>query len=236
MRYQARPMRLVLLSLILVGACAEAAPADLVSDRAAETTTTTAPGTANAAALDGVYLTTETALDDGDIASLELHGDSYVRIRCYHAGCAARIAETDRFDGYTSASGRTYVRFWSFTIARGGDGNLATTPQIADVYEIEPTATGIALRKAWTSRWISLVATTPAELCGGTWSGVACACGDGLVFVPGAGGCVARPGASETNCDASGGAWTDDDATAIGGFCACGYGRYSDDSGSCTAI
>ena len=56
------------------------------------------------------------------------------------------------------------------------------------------------------------------------------------VFVAGAGGCIATPGSCETNCDDSGGLWTDDESTAIDTYCICGKGRYDDDTGSCSDI
>jgi hypothetical protein len=162
-----------------------------------------------------------------------------VRERCYHTGCALPLPETDHYDTYASSAGNHYVRFWSFTVSKDADGNLVTTPKIADVYEIVATSYGIKLRKSYTSRWVSLYRTTAATACTstlGTWTSSDCTCPATDVFVAGAGGCVTSPGANESNCDASNGLWTDDDATLIGAYCECGSGRYDDATGSCTAI
>jgi len=199
-----------------------------------------------AAAFVGLYATALTALHAGDVPSLELRDDGqYIRARCYHYNCAAQVAETDNYDLYTSASGKTYVRFWSFTYSRDANGELASEPAIADVYEIRTTATGIRLRKSYTGRWVALDATTPEAVCagdGGTFGTDGCLCpgapsGDGttgyLGFLPAAGGCVRIPGGGEDACDSSDGFYTDDDATLVGTYCRCGRGRHVVDAGSC---
>lgn len=101
-----------------------------------------------------------------------------------------------------------------------------------------------ALRKSYSSRWITLYKATAKSLCtgdGGSWASDECTCPGNTpgawpntIFV--AGGCIATPGASKDGCDTSGGLWTDDDATAIGSYCVCGVGRYDDASGSCASI
>ena len=203
----------------------------------------------------GLYTTHVATHVAGDLTSLQLLAPTsgepttqYVRERCYHTGCALPLPETDTYDIHASASGKTYVRFYSFVAARDASGNLTSTPKIADVYEIVKTSAGIKLRKSYSSRWVTLYKTTPAAQCtasGGdaTATTTACTCpgnqpntSASTIFVPGAGGCIANPGASESNCDDSGGSWTDDEATLIGSFCACGLGRYDDDTGSCAAI
>ncbi|MEP6860143.1 MAG: hypothetical protein ABJE66_05955 [Deltaproteobacteria bacterium] len=115
-------------------------------------------------------------------------------------------------------------------------------PVVTDVYEVRPSANAgaISLRKTYTTRWTDAVIATAALLCtgtGGAWDGAICTCEDSTrEFVAGAGGCIAVPGASESGCDASGGVWTDDDATAIGSYCVCGIGRYDDAAGRCADI
>ena len=250
-------MRRLLVSLMCFAtACATAATdaTDSTDDSDAEAEAATpevAPQTTPPFA--GLYTTHATTHQDGDITALQLlpttqlgaPQSTYVRERCYHASCALPLPETDRYDSYTSSSGKTYLRFYSFTVTVKSDG-LHTTPVVADVYEVLTTSYGIKLRKSYTSRWLALYRTTPASRCtatGGTWASIDCTCPGNVVgeyaktvFVPGAGGCVANPGASETNCDDSNGQWTDDDATLIDSFCECGLGRYDDADGSCATI
>lgn len=224
-------MRLVLV-VGLLSACGDLA-APPVDDGDADTASAQATDTG----LVGLFASADTGHQDTDLVSLELTATgTYVRARCYHVGCAVVVPETDRFDRYVSASGLTYVRFWSFDTSRDAGGALDVTPEIADVYEIRTTASGVELRKSHTTRWVQLARTTPAAACRGTWDGAACACAAHETFVPGAGGCIATPGASEARCDGSDGLWTDDDATAIGSYCECGQGRRVDASGTCTAI
>ena len=222
--------------LVLIAGCAGDS-IDEASDGEADTAAYQAPGKADGAAFVGLYASTATHHYNNDIPALELRSDgAYVRSRCYHASCALQLPETDKFDSYTASSGKTYVRFWSFSVDVESDG-LHTTPVIADVYEIKATSSGVSLRKSYTTRWFALHATTPAGRCaatGGTFDGTDCACPG--VFAAGAGGCIATPGASEDGCDSSSGLWTDDDATPIGSFCECGVGRYDDASGACASI
>src|SRR5205085_2251782 len=101
------------------------------------------------AAFAGTFASHATHFYSGDLPALELRTDGrYVRARCYHASCALRLPETDKFDTYTSSSGKTYVRFWTFTVARDANDELQETPAIADVYEIRATTSGIKLRKS----------------------------------------------------------------------------------------
>jgi len=218
--------------LILLAGCAAGDP----DDAAALEAPAELAGKADGATVTGLFAAETTSLRAGDIPNLELRADgSYVRARCYHAGC---IAETDRFDTYTSTSGHRYLRLWSFTL----DADRNPTPVIADVYELRTTSTGIKLRKAYSTRWLALTSAHADALCAatsGAWSG-ACACpggGNGATehpgFVAGAGGCITIPGGGEDACDASGGLYTDDDATPIGTYCECGVGRHVAGAGSC---
>ena len=126
-------MRLVL-SILLVAACATAGVDPTVTDGDAETAPDQPIGKDDAASFAGLYASHATTFRAGDVPSLELrvtanpgipsHYD-YIRARCYHAGCAERLPETDRYDVYTSTAGKTYVRFWSFTVARDGSSRGA---------------------------------------------------------------------------------------------------------------
>jgi hypothetical protein len=240
-------MRIAFLFTIVLAACV-ADPADDYSQDDEATDASVTSGKADGATgLAGLYVTHATHHYNGDLAALELRSDlAYVRERCYHASCALPIAQTDRYDTYTSSAGKTYVRFWSFTVATDGNGERTETPTIADVYEIQKTSYGVRLRKSYSSRWFALYRTTPQKTCvatDGTWDGSSCACPDNTpgqwpsqVFVAGAVGCVANPGADESACDDSGGLWTDDDATLIGSYCRCGLDRYDGPAGACIAI
>src|SRR5262245_35715484 len=202
----------------------------------------------------GLYEMTSGTLRTNDIPFLQLglasprggadRTSNSVRARCYHTGCSALIPEEDRFD-IVKKSDRTYVRFWSFRID-DSSGERQETPVVADAYEIEKMAAGIRLRKTYTSRWFSLIAVDEHALCdesGGSWDAHGCTCPrdpnatgyDGTLFVPGVGGCYQAVVGSEDACDATGGDYTDDDATPIGTFCRCGIGRTMTESG-CAAI
>ncbi len=186
----------------------------------------------------------------GDITNLELlpapikpgvpDPQTYVRGRCYHAGCSTWATETNHYD-WVKSSGHNYVRFWSFT--KDASGN--ETAKVADTYEVKKTSTGIKLRKTYTSRWISLDARTDQQLCGesgGTWT-TSCDCGpqytpdgkDYNMMISGLGGCVATPIGSEDSCDSTGGDYTDDDVSAIGTYCICPLGTMVTETG-CQAI
>ena len=228
---------------------------DDASDHEAETAPPQNALKADSKSIVGLFETHASTHQNGDITVLSLNAAGakpgstdlfYVRERCYHAACALPLPETDKYDMYSSTTGKTYVRFWSFAVVNDPKAGRGSAPQIADVYEIKRTSTGIKLRRSATTRWTTLYSTTVAKSCtesGGTWSAGACTC-DGntpgqpaaIIFVPGAGGCVANPGASESNCDDSLGLWTDDDATLTGAYCVCGVGRYDDASGSCVNI
>lgn len=237
-----RSLACLLPILLVAAACADTPDTD---DAAAEAAPFSDAAKADAPSFDGMYRAHATSFRSGDIPAMQLAGGQYVRSRCYHTNCALKVSETDRYDYYTS-SGKTYVRFWSFDVWRDADGNLVQDPHVADVYEIRSTTTGIKLRKSYTSRWVYLYPTTANENCtasGGSFGPTGCECPANIVnnwpdamFVAGAGGCVHNPGSNESNCDDSDGLWTDDDAAANGTFCLCGYGRYLDDSGSCSAI
>jgi hypothetical protein len=191
-------------------------------------------------AVTGLYATTATLLRDGDIPNLELRGDTYVRNRCYHSACSGERAETDRFDTFTSSSGKTYIRFWSFKfVPNPASGDRDEVPVVADTYEITKTSTTIKLRKTYSSRWQTLKKKSPSSVCtasGGSWASSTCTCPGptswpGVAFVPGAGGCIQVSGTDESECDGTDGSYTDDDSTLIGSYCRCGVGRYAGDSG-----
>ncbi|GAC1549762.1 MAG: hypothetical protein NVS3B10_12990 [Polyangiales bacterium] len=206
------------------------------------------------------WVTTSAIAEDGDILSLHLYADgTYVRLRCYGAGCSEAVAETDRVTAH-HANGKTYLDFWSFlrqpvapppakAAAAGGvlpkpastGPSYQNEPVIADTYEIRATASGIKLRKAHKTRWVSLASVDDATLCdasGGTWSAPStpspasgCGCPSGESYVAGAGGCMHVAVSTEDACDQSNGSYTDDDATRLGTFCACGLRRTMTDTG-----
>jgi hypothetical protein len=252
MRYEVDPMRLVYLVFpFLVTACAVATTDP--NDAEAEAAGAQAVGKADGASFSGLYHAHATSLKPGDVPTLELRVTAkagaptlaYVRARCYHTGCTLDVPETDSYDVYTSSGGKTYVRFWSEQVSHDGNGDLVSTPVVADVYEIKTTSKGIKLRKSFTARWLNLYSTSEETLCeatGGSWGAGACGCPGNTPgefatyeFIAGAGGCIATPGADESNCDASDGMWTDDDATLIGSYCVCGLDRHVDDTGSCSS-
>jgi hypothetical protein len=244
----------LLIASLVLASCADATPDDL-SDGEAETAAEQAVGKADSASFAGVYATHATTLKDGDVPSLELRvianpgvptKYSYIRSRCYHASCSARIPETDAYSVYTSSAGKTYVRFWSVTMTYDPNNGVTETPVVADVYEIKTWSKGIKLRKSFSTRWQTLYTASPSLMCHdshGTWASGTCTCPGNMPntfpafeFVSGAGGCIATPGANESNCDDSHGLWTDDDSTLIGSYCRCGVGRFVDSTGGCTNI
>jgi hypothetical protein len=197
-------------------------------------------GKADAPTLVGIYASHATRHYDGDIPALELRGDAhYVRGRCYRASCALEVPETDAFDVYTSSAGKTYVRFHAFVASRDTNGDLEQTPTVADVYEIESFSNGIKVRKAYSSRWQVLYASSASLACaasGGSFVDDTCTCSAGASFAPGAGGCFASVPADESRCDDTTGAWLDDDANLVGAYCACGVGRYVDATAGCADV
>jgi len=230
------------LALILVASCTSA-PSD---DGEAESAPPQALGKADGASFTGIFQSHTTHHYNGDIPAIELRADGkYVRERCYRASCALPVPETDAYDLYTSSSGKTYVRFHAQDITIDSDGNIQNTPVVTDVYEIRSFSKGIQLRKSYSTRWQSLYLSSPGLACttsGGTWT-TDCACPLNQpntwpvqTFVAGAGGCIATPGASESNCDDSHGMWTDDDGTLIGSYCICTQGEYLTAAGGCAAI
>ena len=204
-------MRAAFLAVTLAGC---AATVDL-DDKDAFDAPPQAIGKADSAAFLGLYASHATHHVNGDVPDVELRSDGqFVRARCYRASCSLEVPETGTFDEYTSSTGHSYVRFYNGM-------------KVADVYEIRAFARGVQLRKAYATRWQSLYTTTadPNPMCA-----------SGQEYVAGAGGCIATPGASESNCDDSMGMWTDDDATLIGSYCICGIGEYLDATGACAAI
>lgn len=237
-------MRLGFLLVVLVGCATDVTSVD---DGEAETAPAQVDSKADAASFAGMYQAHTTHHYNGDIPALELRADgTFVRSRCYHASCAMQEPETDHYDTYTSSSGKQYVRFWSWTPVRDGNGDLTPSTTIGDVYEIRTFSHGVQLRKSYSTRWQSLYASSPSLACaasGGAWAQGGCSCPGNTpgvwpskIFVAGAGGCIHNPGSSEDGCDSSDGQWTDDDTAANGTFCLCGYNRYLDDSGSCAAL
>jgi hypothetical protein len=236
-------MRSFVLCLLLVGCAAGPDP----DDAEAEAAPAQLDGKADAAAFVGLFQSHATHHYNGDIPALQLRSDgTYVRAHCVTTNCTKNLAETDHYDTYVSSSGKSYIRFWSWTPVRDDDGNLTRNTLISDVYEVRTFSHGIQVRKAYSARWQSLYVSSDSLACtssGGTYSASECACPGNTpgawastIFVPGAGGCVHNPGASEDNCDSSDGEWTDDDAAATGVYCLCGYGRFLDDAGSCKSF
>jgi hypothetical protein len=224
-------MKPAILLVLLVGCAASGSP----DDGEAEAAVPTAPGKADGASFTGVYASHLTHHYSGDVPDLELRADGvFVRQRCYHASCAIEVPETDHYDVYTTSSGKTYVRFHGQDIANAQE-------IVADVYEIRAFSKGIQLRRAYSTRWQALYLSSPGLACaatGGTYT-TDCACPQpypAQSFVPGAGGCIPTPAASETNCDDSHGMWTDDDATPIESFCICAVGQYLGSTGSCADL
>lgn len=248
----------LLVATCLLAACAEppATAPDDTDDNEAESAALVLTGKADAAALVGLYAARSSSHQDGDVTTLELFAPgarpgapaetAFVRTRCYHVGCSMPLVESNRFDTYVSSGGKTYLRFWSVTIADAPDGTRTATPTIADVYELTRTASRIKLRKSYGSRWVTLATTTPAARCSasaGSWAGDSCTCPGttpgtfpAVIFVPGGGGCIARPADNESACDDSQGLWMDDDATLAGSFCVCALGEYVAATGACAAI
>ncbi|CAN5908786.1 hypothetical protein BH11MYX2_BH11MYX2_39400 [soil metagenome] len=228
-------------AVLFAGACAAASEQD--EDAEAEAASSQDLGVT----ITGVFQSHATTHYDGDIPSLELTTEHrYVRTRCYHASCAIKAPETDAFDSYTSASGKIYVRFKTVKVTFVPDVGVVQTPQVADVYEIKTFALGIKLRKAYSSRWQVLYTSSPSLQCtstSGTWAADACTCPGNdpsapsvTLFASGAGGCYAAPDPYESDCDDTGGFWTDDDATALGTYCVCGAGRYISATAGCVGI
>jgi hypothetical protein len=218
-------MRTILLASLVVMGCA--ASSDVPDDSEAETAAPQSVGKADSSQWLGTYASHATHHYNGDVPDLELRDDGhFVRERCYHASCALSVPEADQYDTYKSSTGHTYLRFYGQEISRDANGNITNDKAIADVYEIRTFSHGVQLRKTYSTRWQSLYTTTPTIT----------PCPAGQEFVAGAGGCIANPGANESNCDDSLGMWTDDDATLIGSYCICSIGQYLDATGACTAI
>jgi hypothetical protein len=59
--------------------------------------------------------------------------------------------------------------------------------------------------------------------------------GDWSFFQPGLGGC-ALESTTESQCDDTNGAYTDDDINLTGTYCECGAGRYFADGYGCTDV
>jgi hypothetical protein len=235
-----------LVTSIFFGACADTTLDE--SDSEAESAPEQMLGKADAPTITGLYATSTTTLKDGDVPNLELLATgSYVRRRCYHASCALPVAETDHYDTYTSSAGKSYLRFYSTkSVWNAAHDDRTSVAVVADVYEVVKTTTTIKLRKAYSTRWLTLAKKTATSLCTadhGTWTSGSCACpGAGgwsdngyIGFIAGLGGCITIPGAGEGESDDTGGWYTDDDSTLVGTYCLCDRGSYLSNTG-CAAI
>lgn len=183
-----------ILSLLLFSCAAgcSSAPTEEVDDTSDELSSKKT--TSLAALADTSWVSTSTSADDGDVIALRLFADgSYVRLRCYQAGCAEAVPETDHFTAFTS-KGKTYIEFWSFRrvlvtppatkgapppkgVPPKGGGVAAPEwddqPAVADTYEIKKSGATLKLRKTYTTSWTKLAAVTDDALCGdsgGTWT------------------------------------------------------------------
>ena len=233
----------------LVAACA-AGPTDDESLDGEDLT-----GKADGISFSGTYLLAGVGQVDGDIPSLALAGDgSYVRARCYGTACAKLVPETDRYKLVKASSGKTYVRFERF--AWTDFDNRESEQEVVDSYEIKKVDGGIALRKTYSSRWLTLSRRIQRTVCtasSGTWkpdeellgaeagTTTHCDCGPGHgewggpAFVPGAGGCIDSSMASEQECDDTRGRYVDDDRDKLGDYCLCPIDTAPTDDG-CAAI
>lgn len=191
-----------------------------------------------APALTGIFQLGGTSLDAGDLIYLQLVADGrFAWTRCYDAGCANPIAEDGTFTQTRTRAGKKYLRFWQ----AGAAGDSVTHLNAIYAYGLSGDHSTLRLRKIYGSRTFRMDAVAEPDLCassGGHWNDAsrACSCGSGwpTAYGPGAGGCWVAPSANESQCDATGGRWTDDDADLIGTFCECGIGRHLTDEG-CTA-
>lgn len=212
------------LLLVLVSGCA----AQLGSDGAVDEAALAAGGKADSAAtVAGIYQLAGDATGAGDVVYLWLRSDGrFAWTRCYDVDCAAPVVEDGTYALTTSAStGKKYIRFEQ----PGVSGDAAA--HFNSIYAYSASRASLELRLARTSRWQTLDAVSEDALCaasGGSWSGSACGCGAAwpTVYSPGAGGCWLSPAVGESQCDATHGSWSDDDANLAGTFCDCGYARH----------
>jgi hypothetical protein len=212
-------------------------------------------GKADAASFTGTYQLPGGGVRKGDLAALALDADGgYVRTRCATTNCGATVPETDAYRVLKATSGKTYLAFERFVWT--DFDNRESEQHTVDTYEVRTVASGIELRKAYTSRWFTLERRTEQAVCtasGGTWDaqqdfdGAAagttthCDCGQdpnlwpSPQFVPGVGGCILGLAAGEDACDMTQGRYTDDDRDALGDYCLCPAGTRPTNDG-CVAL
>jgi hypothetical protein len=249
-RIAAMTRSFVLVSLVslvaIISGCASAG--DELDDAEADASELSVTA-ADKASLSGVYRWADASKPywNNDIPSLDLAATRYVRSRCYGWDCEHLVAQTGAVRWVKSSTNKIYLRFMSFEKQLEGEEWIEHAV-VADTFEIKKTASGVALRKTYSSRWIALDASTPAGACdasGGTWSAAdaTCACpalpaadwSHRIDFVPGLGGCFEIFASNEEGCDETHGAYLDDDASALGTWCLCPVGTYETQAG-CAAL
>jgi hypothetical protein len=222
-----------LLLVVLFAGCADA-PADTIDDSAQTFLDDGKFDGTSAPDLSGSWQMFSSTFHKNDVTNLEfgMHNGlpmQFVRGRCADSGCSEWAPETGGYQQLRNASGTKYIRF---TIGQGGD-----------LYAYSLSRGRLLLRKANTTRWVALGPITDQQMCnqsGGTWT-TYCDCsaindGGNLhfpAFVRGLGGCVIPPGIGESQCDDTGGNWSDDDAAPDGSFCTCPYGQWLVDQVGC---
>lgn len=230
-----------LLVLVLLAGCADA-PADTIDDSAQTFVDDGKFDGTSAPDLSGAWQMFSTSYHKNDITNVEFftytdgrpNAQRIVRGRCADTGCTEWASEVGSYQQVRNASGTKYIRF---TAAQGGGG---------DLYAYSLSRGRLLLRKANTTRWFALGPITDQQMCdqsGGAWNG-SCDCsgindGGNLhfpSFVRGLGGCVIPGGVGESQCDDTGGGWTDDDAAPDGSFCLCPYGQWLVDQVGCQSL
>lgn len=177
--------------------------------------------------------------------------------RCYDTPCSQPIAQDGTYALYKSRSGTRYIKFFTTHVdstpaappspksPKSGPPPGATPPSppdFVDVYAYTRRGHTLRLRRANTSRVFTMTALSDADACdqsGGTMGPSACDCNavaSNAMFEPGLGGCFTPPVASEAMCDATAGAYTDDDNNLVGSYCECGAGRYFADGAGCADV
>jgi hypothetical protein len=191
---------------------------------------------------------------------------SWVWQRCYDTPCSQLIAQDGDYAFYKGSAGRKYIAFYTTHIDPPAPPSPKTAPPVPatknpmptyspgdliDLYAYTKSGKTLKLRRAGTSRWFTTTALSDHAACdesGGAWSSSpapgACDCsalgtgafGTAAQFQPGLGGCFLLPNSSETECDDSNGAYTDDDNNLVGTYCECGVGRYYAEGSGCTDV
>ena len=130
---------------------------------------------------------------------------------------------------------KTYASRWTNLVAvddptlcnaSGGTWSPAASAPVSTAPKTPPTTKG---QQPAQPPPVGAPPVTVAPLAPDAW--MSCQCAAGERFVGGAGGCMHIATADESACDASNGSYTDDDATKLGTFCACGLGRTLVDTG-----